>query len=186
MTTDEDVYFAGRIADDFERRRNVARGETRPPLLWWTLVFGANLVLPLIWGYGSTSGLGRVGMGIGIAVVFAIGCRVSLRSRAAILPVIRGGGIVAASQFVPILHLVAGLVGVRAAHFLGTTTRGERFGVDTALGGLVATLVTGIILLAVADIIGRLIGLFLVFHAHRGYLPAGAHPNEVKWADPEI
>ena len=149
----EDPDFAGYDPDKFlEGAWPEAR--ERPPWVAWAAVYAVNLILPLNLGAMATRGGGRVGMLAGILLLFALGCRVCAVSRTAILTVVWGGWFVAALQCVAILHVVAGVIGVRAALALGLVTGPRADDVDTVLGGVTATVVTGGILLAVAAVFG--------------------------------
>lgn len=41
--------------------------------LAWAAVFGANLIVPLLFGWDTTRGAGRVGLVLGIALMFSLG-----------------------------------------------------------------------------------------------------------------
>jgi hypothetical protein len=122
-----------------------------PPLVAWFCVYAVNLIFPVAMGWSITREGGKIGMVIGIVAVFALGCRLCFMSRRAMLPVVYAGWIVAVSQLAPILHIFAGMVGVSVAHVFGDETmRGE---VNTVLGGFLATIVTGGIL--IHKLVGR-------------------------------
>jgi hypothetical protein len=150
MSIPEDPYFAGRISDKSDTQ---VGSDGPPPLLAWSWVYIANLCIPVLWGSMVTREGGRVGMVIGIIVVFALGCRACYVSRRAVLTVVYGGWIVAASQFFPILQIFAGSIGIAAARPMC----GEYGNVNTALGGFIATIVTGCILMTAATAFGAMI-----------------------------
>ena len=156
MAITEDPYFAGQTAQELASGKLID-ARKRPPYLAWSLVYIANLVVPLYLGTAVTDGSGRVGMAIGVVVVFAIGCRVCVMSRWSVLTVVYGGWIVAISQFMPCLQSFAGMMGVGTATALGLATNPRGDHVNSGAGGIVATLVTGFLLLLAATIAGLLI-----------------------------
>ena len=165
MARTEDPYFTGSIPGKSPPGKRGGLGEF-PPILPWMGVYLVNLIVPLYFGSLVTRGLGKAGMVIGILLVFSLGCLLCFVSRKIILAIVYGGWIVAASQFFPLLHIFAGSIGIRAASALGMTTthRPDDVDVDTALGGVLATVVTGAILLAVSSILGLVIqGIIFAF-----------------------
>ncbi len=139
MAITEDPYFAGRVADKSVPGKRPGPGEV-PPVLPWMAVYLVNMIIPLYFGTMVTGPAGRVGMVFGILLVFSLGCWVCFGSRWAVLRVVYGGWIVAASQFFPILHIFAGSLGTGSAVALGTTTNRRADHLDTVLGGLMADL----------------------------------------------
>ena len=149
----EDPDFDGYVPDkSLKGARPEAR--ERPPWVAWLVVYAINLILPLHFGWTVTRGGGRVGMLSCTLLPFALGCRVCFLSRTAILTVVWGGWVVAAFQCVAVLHIVAGAIGLRTALALGLVTGQRADDVGTVLGGAMATVVTGGILLAVAAVFG--------------------------------
>ncbi len=129
----------------------------------WFGVCLVNMIVPALLGLERTRGDGRAGMFLGIVAVLGLGflayaggeLRESLRT------VTYGGWVVAATQIVPLLQFVAGGLGVGAADAMGWTadriaTENFLARVDTLAGGLIATLVTGGLLIAVAGFLGFL------------------------------
>ncbi len=158
MSIPEDPYFAGRILD---KSGEPTGSHGLPPLIAWSCVYAVNLIGPVYWGSMVTRDGGRVGMLIGIIVVFVLGWRVCYVSRSTVLTVVYGGWIVAASQFLPILHLFAGGIGIAAAEPMS----GGDGNLNTVLGGFIATLVTGCILIALAAAFGVIIqGIRFLFY----------------------
>jgi hypothetical protein len=150
MSIPDDPYFAGPVAAKV--------GRLEPPdgrgisIGLWVVVFVLNLVIPLMYGLSAARGDARFGMLLGIAILLALGCWASLASRTIGMALLVGGGIVALSQFLPALQILAGLIAVGAAGIIDGT--GGRMAVGSFLGGLVATVVTGGILIGIALALG--------------------------------
>jgi hypothetical protein len=162
MSITEDPYFAGPVADKAQFPDKLGPGQP-PPILPWLVVYVVNLIVPLILAVSATNQSGKVGMGLGILLVFALGCRLCFVSRRAVLTVVYGGWVVAAAQLFPLLQICAGIAGIRVASALsGWSMHREEKG-DSVLGGFLATVVTGALLLTVATVLGRIIqGLIAV------------------------
>lgn len=132
----------------------VGRPMDRPPYDLWTWVFLANLPVATFLGCHAAYGPGLFGMGLGMAVLYAGGrwrCRANPR---AVRMVSYGGLITAALQIIPLLQIFAGILGIAAARALGQHENTHAAGALTILGGLIATLVTGIVLISLAGLAG--------------------------------
>jgi hypothetical protein len=178
MSIPEDPYFAGRRSD---KSLTQVDSDGPPPLLAWSWVYIANLCIPVLWGSMVTREGGRVGMVTGIIVVFALGCRACYVSRKAVLTMVYGGWIVAASQLLPILHIFAGMMGTSAARLTGI----ENDNTNTAVGGFIATLVTGCILMTAAGAFGLAIR-DISFLVHEGSFARSTSRRLSKEKDPSF
>lgn len=136
--------------------------ETDRATLWWlrvgwSLVFVANLPVPLLCGLALTGWGGRLGMLAAIGVLYIGGwesCR-SYRRLASVI--IAGGTLVALAQGYPLGHICAGTISIGISRGLKLVSYGEN--ISGALGGCVVTLLTGEILLAAALVAGMMIAL---------------------------
>lgn len=145
-----------------------APGEAAPrPGRWWPAVwsgvFLGNLVIPLLFGATMVSPAGRAGLALGVGLWWAVGLVGLRQSERARRVAVSGGVCVALSQVVPFLQIMAGMVGLEAATRVEGGPRGE-FGEFATLGlagGLVATLVTGGLLLLAAGGVGLLVQALL-------------------------
>jgi hypothetical protein len=171
MAISDDPYFAGRILDN--SGKGLGSGGP-PPVLAWIWVYTVNLGIPVMLGSMFTCEGGRVGMVIGIIVVFAIGCRVCFVSRRTVLMVVYGGWIVALSQAVPALHIIAGTIGLSAVR----VTTGEERDLSTILGGFIATLITGCVLISVATALGAVVQGIISWSRRRTNFGAKAYGGE--------
>ena len=149
MRVPDDPYFAGHI------EKSIKPPVEPPPVVAWRCVYVANLIFPLLMGWMATREGGGIGMFIGIVAVFALGHRLCFIARRAMLAVVYGGWVVALFQLAPILHIFAGIVGVWVAHGFEDVTKRDQ--VNTVLGGFLATIVTGGILIVVATALGLVI-----------------------------
>lgn len=125
-----------------------------PPYDLWTWVYLANLPVATFLGFHTAYGPGLIGMVLGVAGVYAGGrwrCRANPR---AFRMVSYGGLITAALQIFPLLHIFAGVLGIGAASVLGQYENTHAAGALTLLGGLIATLVTGIVMISLAGVAG--------------------------------
>jgi hypothetical protein len=93
-------------------------------------------------------------MVLGVIVVYLLGRRICFTSPQEMRTVTRGGWLVAALQFFPIPQMVAGTIGVELVRGFALAQSGELGTVDTLLGGFLATLTTGGILIVVAAAFG--------------------------------
>ncbi len=149
MAIPDDPYFAGRIRDEPVKGKPFDAGG-RALVLSWAVVFAANLIVPGFLGWMVTREGGKLGMLIGTILVFALGCRACFVSRRAMLTVVYGGWVVAASQLFPFLQMLAGMMGVEVAVALGQATDERLPDVVTISGGVVATMFVGFALIAAA------------------------------------
>ncbi|AMV40131.1 hypothetical protein [Planctomyces sp. SH-PL62] len=145
MTRPVDPDFEDPMADKIDKR---TIGPS--PLEAWCAVFMTNLVVPLGFGMSTTNLSGKIGMLGGILVLFGLGWRTCSNLPGARSALIYGGWIVAAAQLFPIVHLTAGMMGVAAAR----AAQREFIPIITMLGGFLATVVTGGILISLAFVIG--------------------------------
>lgn len=141
----------------------IEQEESRPPRIGWLVVFALNLCVPLFFGWEITRDGGRYGMISAIALLWLIGHYLCGKSQtwAFLLPV--GGGIVAATQFVPILQIISGMIGVTLAGPLELDLDLDRQTpeISTVLGGFLATVVTGCLLTMAAVVFGWMAHGFL-------------------------
>lgn len=80
----------------------------------WSLVFAANLVVPLMAGWQITEHGGRIGMSCAIVGYWFVGVVACARGWSVGLALILGGVLVAASQLLPLLQLMAGMFSLMA------------------------------------------------------------------------
>jgi hypothetical protein len=139
----------------------------------WSIAFVANLALPLFFGWMVTYEGGRIGMVAGVGLLWYLGYRICGASDACGRALVIGAIPVAAAQLCPILHIFAGItsVGVADAVCHGSFAN---TGIKTELGGFIATLSMGVMMIGVAAVIGT-IGSLLFPRRPRERLVAGSH-----------
>jgi hypothetical protein len=121
----------------------------------WTPVFALNLMVPLFFGWMVTQEGGRIGMGAGIALLWYLGYCLFGLSEACGRALVIGGVLVAVVQFCPILHILAGLASVGLADALWHGSFAD-MRINTEIGGFIATLVMGLLMMGVAAVIGAI------------------------------
>ena len=125
---------------------------------WWILVFPINLPLGLLLGSSMTDRGASIGMVLAVFGFGLLGGFLCTRPGRIAPALLVGGAVVSASQFVWVLHVIAGSIGMGVGYVAGVASRNE-YGPGEAqgvLGGLLVTAVTGALLMGVA------IGLGLV------------------------
>ncbi len=137
-------------------------------IVGWTIVFGLNLPVPVLFGVSVVNGLGGyLGMATGCVMWWGTGVLLCRRGRVQNVRATSWGGLlVAGSQFFPMLQMCSGMAAIAIMTVLVAPQAGNgRGGLQMAVGSplldhLVATgltLLTGTILISVAAIIGHLI-----------------------------
>jgi hypothetical protein len=131
----------------------------RPWTILWTAVFVVNLFVPLLFGWGLTSQGGRIGMTLAAAVLLGVGFLVGGRSRELRHNLTAGGILVALSQFVPFLQVLAGLAGMAVVERLlglhiGPGSEDGTISPPSEVASFLFTLITGGLLIAAAVVIG--------------------------------
>ncbi len=127
----------------------------------WLLVFLLNLFLPGFLGWGYTVGSARWGMLLGVIICFAIGLGFCYLSRWIGTLLIRGGNMVAVSQMLVFPHLIIGsyAVSLGSRFNLNAQIHRDVEHLDSFLGGLFATGITGGALMAISLTAGFILQL---------------------------
>ncbi len=131
----------------------------------WPIAFAVNMIVPVILAMMMTSFRGWIGTGVAGFTLLILGyyvCRVYPRFG---VNLIFGAGIVAATQFYPILQFLAGTLAIELATKLGLVVQSDDWIglllIATEVSGFVVTFACGTILLVTASIVGLLIGFLL-------------------------
>ena len=129
-------------------------------VLAWVAVYAANLPLALLFGWGFTRDAGRAGMVGGVLGLLAIGALACIARRRVGLALVIGGVPVALSQVWGVPQIYAGFIGLRVAAAAGLMSwrwpGDSEVGLAGASGGVVATVVTGSILMGAGLALGSL------------------------------
>jgi hypothetical protein len=135
----------------------------RKKLITWIVVFLLNLPLPLFFGSSMVAGAGVVGMVSAILFLLMAGVFATSRFPRLLSALQVGGVVTAVSQFLPILHMFAGVVAMSVTHQIVATAgaNADDFNVmpecTLFVGGFCATFITAGIVLFVAAAIGGLV-----------------------------
>ena len=78
----------------------------------WTVVVLVNLIVPYLFAGGMTGPMGGWGIFLGVVLVLLFGIWASSALPMGVLLTVRGGVLVALSQFFPVIHLMAGLLSI--------------------------------------------------------------------------
>lgn len=175
QASDENPYAAPLAVDPVASP--VSRLRPQGWMIAWTVVYGANLIVPLMFALGTVQGSGTLGMVLAMFVMWLVSLMICARARPVRSWLMAGGIAVAISQFMPILQIMAGMMGVGLASLLvrGPAEAGDddlvrglgAVGTSFPLG-LLATLLTGAALMVASLAIGFvLVGLARLFAARK-------------------
>ena len=149
----------------------------------WPIAFAVNMIVPVILAMMLTSFRGWIGIGVAVFTLLILGsyvCRVYPRFG---VNLIFGAGIVAATQFYPILQFLAGTLAIELATKLGLVVQDDDWWlgellIATEFSGFVVTFACGTILLVTASIVGLLIGFLLSVFLSRNetFAPESSKP----------
>lgn len=126
----------------------------------WTVVVLCNLVVPLFVGWSLTQGFGQIGILLAVLLALVFGYWASVYMPLPVLFTLRGGMLVALSQFMPILQLIVGMVTI---DFFRKTRIIPEESLDRGnigfLGAFLLTATVGSILMAISCGLGLLLRL---------------------------
>ncbi|MCY3004965.1 MAG: hypothetical protein NTV29_03195 [Planctomycetota bacterium] len=117
----------------------------------WTVVVLVNLIVPCLLASSMTGPMGNWGIFLGVLLVLLLGYLASTAIPMGVLMTVRGGILVALSQFFPVLHIIAGLLSIefyRMTGIIDADLQGR--GKVGFQGALLLTVTTGGILLLVS------------------------------------
>lgn len=118
----------------------------------WSVVFVANLIMPLQFASLIVHQRAWIGVSLAVAAYWRAGLYACRKNRSMSLSLIIGGGLVALSQVYPLLHILAGSI---ALHANSVSLEVGSDSLTGAVSGFLATAITGGILLTVATLVGR-------------------------------
>jgi hypothetical protein len=134
---------------DQDEQRNSAEW-----VFWWSLVYGANLVLPLPLSLAVCGKGGQVGVMFGAGLVWAVGLIVCLRPGRLRGVLLRGASVVAWTQFCPVLQIGAGLLALWTGDEVARSLNLQVEGPVAEVGFFLVTLLTAQPLLLAAFVFG--------------------------------
>jgi len=131
----------------------------------WTFVFAANLIVPLLFGWGLTQDHGRTGRLVALVGFLGAGCAFCLSRPIAARKSIAGSVITGVSQVFPILHIISGEITLEITLRFGfvVINNASPMGHDVSgqAEGFLLTLIVGCTLLVCAAGAGQLLGFLL-------------------------
>lgn len=123
----------------------------------WILAVAINLPVPLMFGFSFTAaGAARLGMLIGIAVVYGTGVWICLHQASVMWRLIVGSVFTALSQIWPMLHMLVGIVAMGISKFIFDADR-ERDQIEAIPEVVLTTLLTGIGLIVPSLVMGLIV-----------------------------
>lgn len=159
--------FASPSAEEplVETPPQAAERGTRKLVIAWCFAWLLNMPVPAIFGWGGTSGGGRVGMFAGILALMSLGSVATHRWSSFGKPLVVGGFLFSLTQFYPVIQIWCGILTQVLMDSLGfDPSIGSGMEGDGGLGfagGLLATLICGGMLLACCCTIALVIWLVL-------------------------
>jgi hypothetical protein len=124
----------------------------------WTAILAFNLIVPILFAWGMTTGVAKLGMGLAVFIILLTGYYFCLSRPLPVLFVIRGGVLVALSQMFPVLQVCAGAAALYILLNLGVIEDSSFFDMlSTGTVGFLVTLITALILVGVSLFLGFLI-----------------------------
>ena len=138
----------------------------------WIFVFAINMAVPLLFSVSLTDQHGRLGMSVAAFFLCALGCYICAANRKLAVALLAGGAVVALTQLLPGLQIIAGMIGMGVGQALGHATLGgdsDPARMTSEFGGFVVTFITGGILIAGSLCAGVLLQFVTRFfgRAHR-------------------
>ncbi len=128
--------------------------------LGWVCVLGLNLIIPLMFGLGFAQDDARWGMWLAIGCIWLAGHFYCKRGRVNAYSLVVGGAFFALGQLIPVLQIVAGMIGLSVARGLNLTNLPSDTkplpSTSSFFGGFLATTITAFLLIPIAYSIGRL------------------------------
>ena len=133
--------------------------------LVWPIAFVVNMIVPVVLAMTVTSFRGWIGAAIAAFTLLILGYYVFRIHPRFGVNLVFGAGIVAATQFYPILQFVAGAVSGWLAIQLGLVVVDDdllgEFLIVTEVSGFIVTFACGTILMTMASIVGLRLNVFL-------------------------
>ena len=120
LADEKNPYQPPRLGNQPENQVRLLHEEARvltSPLtlsIEWTVILGFNLIVPALVAWGLTNTPAKLGSAFSLFLIALIGYYFCITKPLPMLFIIRGGVLVALSQFVPALQLVAGAISIRA------------------------------------------------------------------------
>ena len=145
----------------------------------WTVLFVVNLPLPVLFGATVTRGPARWGMVLIVAGVYAFGLLFCLNNPKRSKSLLAGSTMLALSQFVPVIHILAGLSAISVVSKSGMISFDPEFVMgptDSLAAGAALTVITSGMLAVIAMLTG-IVWMTILNHV-RPHSPAWAGKDQ--------
>ena len=136
-------------------------------IIAWPFIFGANMIIPLLFGWELVEQSGAMGVILASIILLALGWLLFVVWPALALRLTFGSIFTALLQFFPIVHMIIGIIAFGITIELGQATdMNDQVmpKITSELGGFIITSITGCSLLLFATGIGTL--FFFIFRWH--------------------
>jgi hypothetical protein len=136
-------------------------------IIAWPFIFGANMIIPLLFGWELVENSGALGVMFASVILLALGWLLFVVWPALALRLSFGSIFTALLQFFPILHMIIGIIAFGITFELGQATDMNDQTmpkITSELGGFIITIIMGSTLLLFASGIGTL--FFFIFRWH--------------------
>ena len=164
MNTPTNPFSPPTVSESATKPRKRSKLFHEALLVAWPFVFGANMIVPLLFGRNLIENRGSLGMALAAIILliagwipFVVWPRLAYRLSL-------GSIVTALLQFFPLLHLFAGLIGFAITAELGLAVEGTDISseeVTSELGGFVITAITGSCLLLFSLGVGTFVFVFI-------------------------
>jgi hypothetical protein len=133
--------------------------------LGWFAVFVFNMTFPLSVAWTMTPKSGRTGIGVAAVALATAGCWICAKARTIGRYLVIGGILIGLTQVFPVLQIIAGVVGMAVGQIFQLIERGDDTDLNlgiSELGGLIITLITGSLLMAMSAATGFCLQRFIL------------------------
>ena len=132
-------------------------GNVLRDLICWPILFGINMIIPLLFGWSTLRDHGKAGAAAATVLLLSISLAVLLSDRVWKRRLYLGGFLVSLAQLFPVMHLIVGMISIEIVRNLrlgvfGTETEPDH--VTSEAGGFLIVLLVGGSLLLAASLCG--------------------------------
>ncbi len=178
---DENPYSAPTVADTIETPPSGRRWGPTPVLqAAWALAVLLNLPVPMMLSESALSDpRAFVGVPFGIAVVYLTGVFCCLCRAGIMWRLVVGSGVTALSQFIPLAHMMIGMLAMGISEAIFDPSRNSR-DISSLPEAAFATILTGLGLIAPSLLMGA--GIFAIFRISCFDASSDKHPIQARSA----
>lgn len=126
-------------------------------LICWPMLFGINMIIPLLFGWSTLQDHGKAGAAAATLLLLSISLAVLLSDRVWKRRLYLGGFLVSLAQLFPVIHLIIGMISIEIVQsfrlgVFGTDTEPDH--VTSEAGGFLIVILVGGSLLLAASLCG--------------------------------